>query len=546
MRVDHPDGLSDPGGYMRRLRAAIGPDRWLVVEKILGVGEALPASWPVDGTIRLRGAARDPGRVRRPGRRRAAHPARRRAHRAQGVAARRRARRPPRGGRARSWPPRSAASPDCVHRPDARPRHRDAVAELLCGVPGVPRRTCRRGGRRWTPRCRWPAPTVPTWPTLLDRRCTAAMLADPGGELATRVQQTSGMVMAKGVEDTAFYRWNRFVALNEVGGDPSRFGVSPAEFHAAMADREAALAGHHDHAVHPRHEALRGRAGPARRAGRDPRRVDPAAAPVGGGAPAARPVAGAAGLAEPGRRVADLGRAAGRLPGQGGQGGQAGHQPRRPGARGRRGDRGVARAGAGRHRAGGRDRGVRRADRRTRAGPTRWARSCCSWPGPACPTSTRAPSCSSTRWSTRTTGGRSTGRPAASCWPASTTAGCRSVDAEGAAKLLVTASALRLRRYRPEVFAGYRPLPAEGPAAGHAVAFQRSAGAGRGGHPTAGRAGRGRRLARHRAAAARRRRRLARRDHRRTGRRRRPAAGRRCWPATRSRCWCGRPDEPTG
>ena len=63
----------------------------------------------------------------------------------------------------------------------------------------------------------------------------AAMLADPRGELATRVQQTSGMVMAKGVEDTAFYRWNRFVALNEVGGAPDRFGVSPAEFHAELA-----------------------------------------------------------------------------------------------------------------------------------------------------------------------------------------------------------------------------------------------------------------------------------------------------------------------
>ena len=50
LRVDHPDGLSDPGGYMRRLRAAIGPDRWLLVEKILGVGEELPVSWPVDGT----------------------------------------------------------------------------------------------------------------------------------------------------------------------------------------------------------------------------------------------------------------------------------------------------------------------------------------------------------------------------------------------------------------------------------------------------------------------------------------------------------------
>jgi (1->4)-alpha-D-glucan 1-alpha-D-glucosylmutase len=48
------------------------------------------------------------------------------------------------------------------------------------------------------------------------------------------------------------------------------------------------------------------------------------------------------------------------------------------------------------------------------------------------------------------------------------------VDVEGAAKLLVTASALRLRRFRPEVFAGYRPLIADGPAAEHVVAFQRS------------------------------------------------------------------------
>src|SRR6185436_6795693 len=50
LRVDHPDGLSDPGGYARRLRAAIGPGRWLLAEKILGVGEELPVSWPVDGT----------------------------------------------------------------------------------------------------------------------------------------------------------------------------------------------------------------------------------------------------------------------------------------------------------------------------------------------------------------------------------------------------------------------------------------------------------------------------------------------------------------
>ncbi len=51
------------------------------------------------------------------------------------------------------------------------------------------------------------------------------------GPFATLFQQVCGPVMAKGVEDTAFYRWSRLTALNEVGGDPDRFGWSPAEFH---------------------------------------------------------------------------------------------------------------------------------------------------------------------------------------------------------------------------------------------------------------------------------------------------------------------------
>src|ERR1700727_863104 len=54
---------------------------------------------------------------------------------------------------------------------------------------------------------------------------------------AMKVQQFSGRVMAKGVEDTAFYRYNRFVALNEVGGAPERFGLSPALFHKANSAR---------------------------------------------------------------------------------------------------------------------------------------------------------------------------------------------------------------------------------------------------------------------------------------------------------------------
>ena len=56
-------------------------------------------------------------------------------------------------------------------------------------------------------------------------------------EFVTRFQQTSPPVTAKGVEDTAFYRHLRLLALNEVGGDPARFGLSVDAFHAANAAR---------------------------------------------------------------------------------------------------------------------------------------------------------------------------------------------------------------------------------------------------------------------------------------------------------------------
>ena len=49
----------------------------------------------------------------------------------------------------------------------------------------------------------------------------------PASEFTIRLQQTSGMVMAKGVEDCAFYRWTRLTSLTEVGGEPSEFSLSP-------------------------------------------------------------------------------------------------------------------------------------------------------------------------------------------------------------------------------------------------------------------------------------------------------------------------------
>src|SRR5262249_44426307 len=58
-------------------------------------------------------------------------------------------------------------------------------------------------------------------------------------QFAQRFQQFTAPVMAKGVEDTAFYRYSRLVSLNEVGGDPATFGMSVRAFHAASSDRAA-------------------------------------------------------------------------------------------------------------------------------------------------------------------------------------------------------------------------------------------------------------------------------------------------------------------
>jgi (1->4)-alpha-D-glucan 1-alpha-D-glucosylmutase len=71
----------------------------------------------------------------------------------------------------------------------------------------------------------------------------APALADPSRRVAVRFQQTSGMVMAKGVEDTAFYRVSRLASLTEVGGDPDEFAIDVDEFHARQQARLAALPG---------------------------------------------------------------------------------------------------------------------------------------------------------------------------------------------------------------------------------------------------------------------------------------------------------------
>jgi (1->4)-alpha-D-glucan 1-alpha-D-glucosylmutase len=268
--VDHPDGLSDPGGYARRLRAAIGQQRWLLVEKILGVGEQLPVSWPVDGTSgyealrEICGVFVDPDGAGLLTQLAAEHTGRRENAHAVEHAARRDVADTILAAEVRRIAalvptPAPAAAPvlqeSHVHATSLQESHFPAtptadvepgaeadrvcaaVAELLCGFPVY---------RSYLPEGRAALDTAvsvakahrPELGDVLDA-IYATMLADPDGALATRVQQTSGMVTAKGVEDTAFYRYNRFVALNEVGGDPDRFGVSPAEFHDRNAGRVA-------------------------------------------------------------------------------------------------------------------------------------------------------------------------------------------------------------------------------------------------------------------------------------------------------------------
>ncbi|MGW5668187.1 malto-oligosyltrehalose synthase [Micromonospora sp. NPDC003776] len=231
IRVDHPDGLRDPAGYLARLRAA-APDAWLVVEKILEYGEELP-DWPVDGTTGYDALAAAGGLFVDPD--------------AEGDFTALDTRLT---GRRTSWP-------ELTHRTKLEAATRLLAAELsrlAALVPELPPEQARaalaelaacfpvyRGyppeGARHLAAARSEAGRRrPDLTAVLD--AVTARLRDPGHELAARFPQLTGAVMAKGVEDTAYYRWSRFVALNEVGGSPAHFGVPPAEFHRFAAARQ--------------------------------------------------------------------------------------------------------------------------------------------------------------------------------------------------------------------------------------------------------------------------------------------------------------------
>ena len=429
--------------------------------------------------------------------------------------------------------PRAARPPRLDALPDARTTCVDArrrAAGLLPGLPLLP----PRGPR--PPRAGVRAGATATRPDLagvLD--ALAPVLGDgAAARRRQRFQQTSGMVMAKGVEDCAFYRWARLTSLNEVGGDPSVFSVDRRRlprrrWRRGRPTRPHAMTAASTHDT-KRSEDVRARIAVLAEVPR------PVGATRSTGCWSARPAA-RPGLRQP--AVAGGGRRAGRATRRCATGCTRYAEK----AMREAGDRTIvdrARRGLRGGRARGRRRGVRRRPgarrdrrgaarrRRRRVAATRCRPSCSASPSRASPTSTRAPSCGSSASSTPTTAARSTSRPRARSWSrdASRRDHRRSCSS--------TREALRLRRDRPELFTSYAPCPASGEAADHVLAFDR------GGAVTVVTrlprgAGRTRRLGRHRPRAARRP--LARpaHRHRRHQRRQRPGGGA-ARPSCRWRC----------
>jgi malto-oligosyltrehalose synthase len=257
VRVDHVDGLLDPVGYLHQLRSeleAVSPERpWLVVEKVLDPSERLGTHWPVDGTTgydaldalnRLFVSGRGVRILRRHFQRLVGEsiPFREEAHRGKrlimhgtllsGVTIL--AHELKRVADA-SWTTRDI-SLNALH---------EALVEFIAALP-VYRTYLGAGHDRDTERTivteslelaegRNPAMDSSAFAflrsLLLGELVDDPALAARRASLVKRLEQYTSGVHAKGVEDTAFYRDNTLLALNEVGGDPADPSLTIREFH---------------------------------------------------------------------------------------------------------------------------------------------------------------------------------------------------------------------------------------------------------------------------------------------------------------------------
>ncbi|WP_432564751.1 malto-oligosyltrehalose synthase [Kineococcus sp. SYSU DK003] len=260
LRIDHPDGLADPRGYLRRLSEATaaadaGSSAWVVVEKILEGDELLPTDWACAGTTgydalqrigglfldqagaeplsSLYASVTDQSRpftaiVEEAKREVVEHGLYAEVHRLVELLS-------------------GICHDDVNLRDHTRRGLHEAVVELLVAVeqyrayvvpgeepPAESVEVLHEAAE--IARTRLPAERHDTLAVVVDLALGRVGGRDArAAEFVVRFQQTCGPVMAKGIEDTAFYRWFRLSSLNEVGGDPTRFGTSPEEFHAFAA-----------------------------------------------------------------------------------------------------------------------------------------------------------------------------------------------------------------------------------------------------------------------------------------------------------------------
>ncbi len=243
LRIDHPDGLADPVGYLEDLRAAVGPDTYLVIEKILEHGERFRPEWPVAGTVGYELAAPTLGIHLDPAAGEILDDLQTRLtgtelHRGRLVDDAKRTALEVLFGAERTRIAAFAAEVLPGVDPDELAR---ALTELLVVWPVY--RTYLRPGR---------APVDPRDAALVARATAhatarlpeqAASIARLGEGLlsgaadeasatfVTAFQQLTGPAIAKGVEDTVLYRDTRFSAVNEVGSHPGEVGTSVAALH---------------------------------------------------------------------------------------------------------------------------------------------------------------------------------------------------------------------------------------------------------------------------------------------------------------------------
>jgi (1->4)-alpha-D-glucan 1-alpha-D-glucosylmutase len=264
LRVDHPDGLVDPAGYLERLAEATD-GAWVVVEKILEGEERLPTSWKTAGTTgydaawRIGAALRDPSGAsglaatmfRVAGDAMGALPAvideAKREIVEQSLAAEMR---------------RLALIAHGICTSDVRLRDHtwsalyDCLTTLIVAfdryrayvVPGTPPKpmsldalssAADRARERLDPERHETLEVVVDLLRGAEVGSAGRRLDADRAELITRFQQACGAVMAKGVEDTAYYRWTHLLALCEVGSPAAHFNLPPASLHAWAAERQS-------------------------------------------------------------------------------------------------------------------------------------------------------------------------------------------------------------------------------------------------------------------------------------------------------------------